>query len=141
MSWIYQGKEFDESSIPEGAVGFIYHMSVILNGNSYAYIGKKNFFSNVKKKLGKKALAQVTDKRLKKYTRELKPNFMNYYSSNQQLKEAHKAGFIIKREILMICYSATELTYQEVKHQFQYEVLEKEGFLNGNILGKFYKTK
>jgi hypothetical protein len=141
MSWIYQGKEFDESCIPEGAVGFIYHMSVILNGNSYAYIGKKNFFSNVKKKLGKKALAQVTDKRLKKYTRELKPNFMNYYSSNQQLKEAHKAGFIIKREILMICYSATELTYQEVKHQFKYEVLEKEGFLNGNILGKFYKTK
>ena len=141
MSWIYQGKEFDESSIPEGAVGFIYHMSVILNGNSYAYIGKKNFFSNTKKKLGKKALAQVTDKRLKKYTRELKPSFMNYYSSNQQLKEAHKAGFIIKREILMICYSATELTYQEVKHQFQYEVLEKEGFLNGNILGKFYKTK
>jgi hypothetical protein len=141
MSWIYQGKEFDESCIPEGAVGFIYHMSVILNGNSYAYIGKKNFFSNVKKKLGKKALAQVTDKRLNKYTRELKPNFMNYYSSNQQLKEAHKAGFIIKREILMICYSATELTYQEVKHQFKYEVLEKEGFLNGNILGKFYKTK
>jgi hypothetical protein len=141
MSWIYQGKEFDESSIPEGAVGFIYHMSVILNGNSYAYIGKKNFFSNTKKKLGKKALAQVTDKRLKKYTRELKPSFMNYYSSNQQLKEAHKAGLIIKREILMICNSATELTYQEVKHQFQYEVLEKEGFLNGNILGKFYKTK
>jgi hypothetical protein len=141
MSWVYQGKEFDESSIPEGAVGFIYHMSVILNGNSYAYIGKKNFFSNVKKKLGKKALAQVTDKRLKKYTRELKPSFMNYYSSNQQLKEAHKAGFIIKREILMICYSATELTYQEVKHQFKYEVLEKEGFLNGNILGRFYKTK
>jgi hypothetical protein len=141
MSWIYKGKEFDESSIPEGAVGFIYHMSVILNGNSYAYIGKKNFFSNTKKKLGKKALAQVTDKRLKKYTRELKPSFMNYYSSNQQLKEAHKAGLIIKREILMICNSATELTYQEVKHQFQYEVLEKEGFLNGNILGKFYKTK
>ena len=141
MSWVYQGKEFDESSIPEGAVGFIYHMSVILNGNSYAYIGKKNFFSNTKKKLGKKALAQVTDKRLKKYTRELKPSFMNYYSSNQQLKEAHKAGFIIKREILMICYSATELTYQEVKHQFKYEVLEKEGFLNGNILGRFYKTK
>jgi hypothetical protein len=141
MSWIYKGVEFTEDNIPEGAVGFIYHMSVILNGNTYAYIGKKNFFANIKKKLSKKALALVTDKRLKKYTRELKPNFMNYYSSNQQLKEAHKAGFIIKREILMICYSATELTYQEVKYQFQYEVLEKEGFLNGNILGKFYKTK
>jgi hypothetical protein len=141
MSWVYESKEFQEVDIPEGAVGFIYHMSVILNGNSYAYIGKKNFFSNVKKKLGKKALALVTDKRLKKYTREQKPNFMNYYSSNQQLKEAHKAGLVIRREILMICYSATELTYQEVKYQFKYEVLEKENYLNANILGKFYKIK
>jgi hypothetical protein len=82
-----------------------------------------------------------TDKRLKKYTRELKPDFMNYYSSNKALKEAHKAGVMIKREILMICYSAMELTYQEVKHQFKYEVLEKEEYLNANILGRFYKTK
>jgi hypothetical protein len=141
MSWIYKGKEFVEIDIPEGGVGFIYHMSVILNGKTYAYIGKKNFFSNIKKKLGKKALALVVDKRLKKYTRDLKPSFMNYYSSNQQLKEAHKAGLVIKREILMICYSATELTYQEVKHQFKYEVLEKENYLNANILGRFYKTK
>ena len=141
MSWIYKGKVFTESDVPEGAIGFIYHMSVILNGHSYAYIGKKNFFANIKKPMGKKALAQTTDKRLKKYTRLLKPNFMNYFSSNQQLKEAHKAGCKIKREILMICYSATELTYQEVKHQFKYEVLEKEEFLNGNILGKFYKFK
>jgi uncharacterized protein YqgQ len=41
----------------------------------------------------------------------------------------------------MICYSAMELTYQEVKHQFKYEVLEKEEYLNANILGRFYKTK
>jgi hypothetical protein len=141
MSWIYQNKVFTESDIPEGAIGFVYHMSVILNGNSYAYIGKKNFFANIKKPMGKKALAQTTDKRLKKYTRVIKPNFMAYHSSNQQLKEAYKAGCKIKREILMICYSATELTYQEVKHQFKYEVLEKEEFLNGNILGKFYKFK
>ena len=141
MSWIHKGKVFTESDVPEGAIGFVYHMSVILNGNSYAYIGKKNFFTNIKKPMGKKALAQTTDKRLKKYTRVIKPNFMAYHSSNQQLKEAHKAGCKIKREILMICNSATELTYQEVKHQFKYEVLEKEEFLNGNILGKFYKFK
>jgi hypothetical protein len=141
MSWIYKGVEFTEINIPENAIGFVYHMSVILNGNTYAYIGKKNFFANIKKPMGKKALAISTDKRLKKYTREIKPNFMNYYSSNQQMKEAHKAGFKIKREILVICYSAMELTYQEVKHQFKYEVLEKEEFLNGNILGRFYKTK
>ena len=141
MSWIYQGKEFDELCIPEQGIGFIYSMTAIIDGKSVAYIGKKNFFSNKKKPLGKKALALTTDKRLKKYTRELKPDFMNYYSSNITLKEAHKAGVMIKREILMICYSAMELTYQEVKHQFKYEVLEKEEYLNANILGRFYKTK
>ena len=141
MSWIHQGKEFDEFCIPEGGVGFIYIMTAIIDGKSVAYIGKKNFFANIKKKMGKKALAMSTDKRLKKYTRELKPDFMRYYSSNKTLKEAHKAGIVIKREILRICYSATELTYQETKYLFQHEVLEKEEFLNGNILGRFYKTK
>ena len=141
MSWIYQGKEFDEFCIPEGGVGFIYMMTAIIDGRSVAYIGKKNFFANIKKKMGKKALAMSTDKRLKKYTRELKPDFIRYYSSNKILKDAHKAEVQIKREILRICYSATELTYQEVKYQFKYEVLEREEFLNGNILGKFYKTK
>jgi hypothetical protein len=141
MSWVYKGKEFNQFCIPEGAIGFIYSMTAIIDGKSVAYIGKKNFYANIKKPLGKKALAMSTDKRLKKYIRELKPDFINYYSSNKTLKEAHKAGVVIKREILMICYSAMELTYQEVKHQFKYEVLEKEEYLNANILGRFYKTK
>lgn len=141
MNWLYKGKEFTDGNIPEGAVGFVYLMSAIIDGKSVAYIGKKNFFANIKKPLGKKALAMSTDKRLKKYRRELKPDFQKYYSSNKILKDAHKAGVVIKREILLICYSQMELTYQETKHQFLYEVLEKEEYLNGNILGKFYKIK
>jgi hypothetical protein len=141
MSWIYQGKEFDDLCIPQGAVGFVYIMSAIIDGKSVMYIGKKNFFANIKRPLGKKALAMSTDKRIKKYKRELKPDFMRYYSSNKVLKDAHKAGVVIKREILRICNTQMELTYQETKHQFLYEVLEKEEFLNGNILGRFYKIK
>jgi len=141
MSWIYKGKEFNDMCIPQDHVGFIYIMTAIIDGKSVTYIGKKNFFANIKKPMGKKALAMSTDKRLKKYIRELKPAFMNYYSSNAVLKQAHKDGVLIKREILHICKTQTELTYQEVKHQFKYEVLEKEEFLNGNILGRFYKTK
>lgn len=139
--WIFKGKEFTEVDIPKNAIGFIYEMSAIIDGKAVRYIGKKNFYANIKKKLGKKALAAVTDKRLKKYTREIKADFMNYYSSNKILKDAHKKGVVIKREMLLICYSSTELTYQETKHQFLYEVLEKEEYLNGNILGRFYKTK
>lgn len=141
MSWIYQGKTFEELDIPVGAVGFIYIMTAIIDGKSVAYIGKKNFFANIKRPLGKKALAMSTDKRLKKYKRELKPDFMKYYSSNKILKDAHKAGVPIKREILRICNTQMELTYQETKHQFLYEVLEKEEFLNGNILGRFFRSK
>ena len=141
MSWIYQGKSFEEHDIPEGGVGFIYIMHAIIDGKSVAYIGKKNFFANIKRPLGKKALAMSTDKRLKKYVRELKPDFMNYYSSNKTLKDAHKRGIKIKREILMLCATQMELTYQETKHQFLYEVLEKEEYLNGNILGKFFRSK
>ena len=121
--WIHNGIEFTEFMIPEGAVGFIYEMSAIIDGKSVKYIGKKNFFANIKKKLGKRALAMTTDKRLKKYVRELKPDFMQYYSSNKTLKDAHKQGIVIKREILKICYSKTELTYQETKYQFLHEVL------------------
>ena len=97
--WIYKGKVFKESDIPEGAIGFIYLMTAIIDGKSVSYIGKKNFFANIKRPLGKKALAVSTDKRLKKYSMVIRPDFLNYYSSNKTLKEAHKIGINIKREI------------------------------------------
>jgi hypothetical protein len=141
MSWIYEGKDFKENMIPEGAVGFIYEMEAIIDGKSVRYVGKKNFYSVTKKKFGKKALESITDKRTKKYSTVTKPSYENYYSSNITLKEAHKAGIKIKRYMVKICFSKMELTYYETKYQFTREVLEKEEFLNGNILGRFYKIK
>jgi len=139
MSWIYNGKQFQDEDIPPGAVGFIYQMSAIIDGRSYAYIGKKDFQAVRKKKLSKKKLS--TDKRKKTYERVAKTAYNNYYSSNEVLKKAQKEGIKIKRDMLKICYSKTELTYQEVKYQFHYEVLEHDCYLNGNILGRFYKQK
>ena len=139
MSWLHLGQTFEEGDIPQGYVGFVYMMTAIIDGKSVAYIGKKNFFANVKRPLGKKALAMSTDKRLKKYWRELKPNFMNYYSSNKVLKEAHKAGVVIRREILKICNTQTELTYQECKYLFCNDCIIDDKYLNSNILGKFYR--
>ena len=141
MSWIYQGKDFTNSMIPEGAVGFVYEMEAVINGKSVRYVGKKNFYSVTKKKFGKKAMANVTDKRTKKYETVTKPSYQNYYSSNAVLKEAHKAGVKIKRFMVKICFSKMELTYYETKYQFVREVLEKEEFLNGNILGRFFRFK
>lgn len=141
MSWIYKATEFTDAMIPEGAVGFVYEMEAIIDGKSVRYVGKKNFFSVRKKRFGKKALAEMTDKRTKKYTMITKPSYQNYYSSNKVLQDAHKAGIPIKRYMVKICFSKTELTYEETKYQFKREVLEKEEYLNGNILGKFYKFK
>jgi hypothetical protein len=139
MSWIYKGKVFTEDMIPENAVGFIYEMTAIIDGKSVSYIGKKNFYADVKTKLGKKDMP--TDKRLKTYKRVRKTIYQRYYSSNEVLKKAHKDGVLIKRDILRICHSKLELSYQETKHQFVLGVLESDKFLNGNILGKFYKFK
>jgi hypothetical protein len=137
--WILNGKEFTEEMIPEGAVGFVYEMLAIVNGKSIRYIGKKNFYADVKTKLGKKEMP--ADKRLKTYKRVRKVTYQNYYSSNDVLKKAHKDGITIRREILHICFDKRELSYYECKYQFTLGVLESEEFLNGNILGKFYKLK
>ena len=141
MSWLYEGRPFNDNMIPDGAVGFVYEMEAVINGKSVRYVGKKNFYSVTKKKFGKKAMANVTDKRTKKYETVTKPSYQNYYSSNAVLKEAHKAGVKIKRFMVKICFSKMELTYYETKYQFVREVLEKEEFLNGNILGRFFRFK
>jgi hypothetical protein len=137
--WIFEGKEFTENMIPEGAVGFVYEMVSIIDGKPVRYIGKKNFYADVKTKLGKKEMP--TDKRLKTYKRVRKSTYQNYFSSNDILKQAHKDGITIRREILHICFGKQELSYYECKYQFALGVLESEEFLNGNILGKFYKLK
>jgi hypothetical protein len=139
--WSYQGQDFDSSMIPEGAIGFVYEMQAVIDGKLVRYIGKKNFYSTTKKKFGKKAVASMQDKRSKKYTIQKKLTYESYYSSNSVLKDAHKAGIEIRRYMLMICYSAMELTYYETKFQFVRGVLESDEFLNGNILGRFYKFK
>jgi hypothetical protein len=141
MSWIYTGVEFTEDNIPEGAVGFIYQMTAIINDKAVMYIGKKNFYANRKIKLGKRATLALQDKRLKKYKQVSKLDYHKYYSSNDILKAASKADIKIKREILMICFSATELTYQEAKYLFCNDVLDNPLYLNSNILGKFFRSK
>ena len=139
--WSYQGQDFESSMIPEGAEGFVYEMQAIIDGKLVRYIGKKNFYSVTKKRFGKKALSSMQDKRAKKYTMQKKLTYLDYYSSNAVLKDAHKAGIEIRRYILKICFSKMELTYYETKFQFVRGVLESDEFLNGNILGRFYKFK
>jgi len=137
--WKYEGREFTEDMIPENAVGFVYEMSTVLNGKFVKYIGKKNFYSNVKTKLRKKDMP--ADKRMKTYKRVKKYTYQKYFSSNEVLKKARQDGYPIKRDILCICNSKLQLSYMEARQQFLCDVLTSDEYLNGNILGKFYKGK
>jgi hypothetical protein len=139
--WKYNKEEFTEDMIPEGAFGFIYIMKAVIDGKKVFYIGKKQFFNNVKVKLGKKEMAERTDKRTKDYKRVKRQSYKNYFSSNDVLIQANKDGIHIDRYILKICYSKKELTYEEVRYLFKLDVLESENYLNSNILGKFYRGK
>jgi len=138
--WHYNGKEFGDEDIPEGAFGMIYAMKAVIDGEEKIYIGKKQLISvrNVKK--GKRELAAMKDKRGSKKKQVIKiSDYKTYYSSNDILKEAREKGIEITRVVLQICYTKAELTYQETRWQFKLDVLENDKYLNDNILGKFYK--
>ena len=66
--WQFQDKEFKPTDIPDNAIGFIYEMTAVVDGKAVRYIGKKDFYSNTKKNMGKREIAALTDKRVKKYT-------------------------------------------------------------------------
>ena len=134
--WLYNDVLID--SIPDDkAIGFVYKITNLDTGKFY--IGKKSFWSKRRTKLGKKALALITDKRKSKYKVTISEmKWQDYVGSNKDLCKDIKDGCNIKKEIITLAYSKQQLTYFETKYQFQYNVLEIDCY-NGNILGKFYR--
>jgi len=147
MTWTYQGRIITElSDMPEETYGFIYK---ITNGltNEY-YIGKKQVISIRKRNFGKKEIAALTDKRIKRYemvTKESK--WQDYRSSNKIVsgwfdKDGRPyltANDRIELKILKFCKSKKALKYYELQEQFSHNVLIDEYSLNDNLLGKFFR--
>ena len=137
--WEYKNFDLDDyHQLPDEPFGFIYKI-ILSNGKSY--LGKKNFFTERKVKLGKKELALITDKRLKKYKIVKKESdWQTYIGSNKELKEDVAKGVsVVSREILFLARDTKQLTYLETRELFKEGVLEKDGFYNDNILGKFFR--
>jgi ABC-type Fe3+/spermidine/putrescine transport system ATPase subunit len=129
--------------VPEGAHGFTYKLTYIdpETAEVSRYIGKKNFFSvrNVKK--GKRELAAMTDQRGSKKKKVIKESDWRKYQSSHTLLKRVNAEHL-EKEVLTVCFSKTELTYQETRELFVHKVLDEDSrYLNDNILGKFYKSK
>lgn len=145
MTWTYENKEVtDLSNIVnenDTVEGFVYCIEF---SNGKKYIGKKNFFHTVKKKLGKKELSKITDKRLKDYKIvKRESDWLKYNGSSRKIKEDLQKGVEpVKKEILLLASSKKELTYLETQCLFCNKVLEKgDEYYNDNILGKFYRNK
>lgn len=140
--WWYNDLPFEE--IPEGFIGFVYKISCISQSNQYygwTYYGMKQFFSTTTKKLGKKAIANLPDKRMSKKVKTTnESNWKIYNSSNKELQGLIKKNPThFKKEILVLCKTKKQLSYCETEILFKYDVLRNEKNWNSNICGKWFK--
>ena len=152
MTWIYRGQCITElADMPEDVFGFIYK---ITNGKTNEfYIGKKQVVSVRKRNFGKREIATLEDKRMKKYEMVTKESdWKEYRSSNKIVKgwfEENERALAegrnddinpqLKLEILRFCSNKKSLTYYELQEQFAHDVLGDELALNDNLLGKFFQ--
>jgi len=119
-------------------VGYVYETTHTPTGRKY--IGRKAFFHNTTKKLGKKELAEIPVTRGKRPSKKSvvkESDWKTYYGSNAEVKSLPKDE--LTRMVLRLCKSKKELTYYETKYLFDYNVLENDMYMNDNILGKFYR--
>jgi hypothetical protein len=143
-NWLYKDKRIqDITDFPQGTYGFIYISVHIPTGKSY--LGKKSLYHNVKKKLGKKELAEqpVTRGRTSTTKQIIKESdWKTYYGSSKPILELIKLGKQkdFDRKILCIVPNKKLLTYYECKYLFKLGVLENPNdWINDNILGKFFR--
>lgn len=147
--WEFRGEPVAEiGSMPEGVVGFVYEITHIPTGRRY--IGKKTLYSERNIRLGKKAIALLTEERKeqgkkgrtpkKKFVKK-ESDWKTYCGSNKEMQELVKNSKPedIRKEILKYVYSKKLLTYYELAYLFERDVLQKEEYLNDNIHGSFFR--
>jgi len=134
--------EYDSvDKFPENCIGFVYKITNIKTGKFY--IGRKSLFSNVKKRLTKKELSELSGPG-RKPTKKLvtsESNWTDYWGSNKRiLQEIKEEGTdYFRKEILKFCYNKKQLTYWEVHYQCVENVLLTDKSYNDNILAKFFR--
>jgi hypothetical protein len=115
--WTYQGKK--DFTIPENAIGFTYLIEII--GTPFYYYGKKSLTST--RGRGKKAVTKESAWR-------------NYESSSKEVKTLIKGGKKIKKTILKLCFSKSELSLEECK-----VIICGGGLEDSNCLNKWVTLK
>jgi len=145
MWFIYENdkiKEYDTvEKFPENCVGFVYKITNIKTGKFY--IGKKSLYSNTKKRLTKKEIAEHEGPGRKPSSKRVikESNWLTYWGSNKTILEEINTGGIedFRREILKFCFNKKQLTYWEVHFQCVEGVLLTDKSYNDNLLAKFFR--
>jgi hypothetical protein len=145
-NWTYKTKEF--TSLNDGDFGFVYKITHTPTGKTY--IGRKNFFTQRNKRLGKKELEILREERKLSKMRGRAPvkkliiaesDWKKYWGSNKSLiqfvKDEGEENFT--KEIIEFAFNKKHLTYLETKYLFKLDVLENPDlYWNDNILAKFF---
>jgi hypothetical protein len=116
MSWLYQGRIFNEEDI-DGHYGFVYLLENTTTGRKY--IGRKYFSkAGYKQVKGKKKKVRKTS------------DWLEYHGSNKVVQEEVKLGIPFKRTILHLCKTRSECAYFETLEIFSQCALIREDYYN-----------
>jgi hypothetical protein len=127
MSWYYKNNIFTEEQIGDN-YGFVYVIENIQTGRKY--IGKKFFTKSGSKQVkGKRKKIRKTS------------DWENYYGSNKVLQEEVKlhGSSHLKRTILHLCKTRSELAYWETFEIISRGALLKEEFYNDWLMVRVRK--
>ena len=130
-NWLYNDTEFTSEMI-EDNIGFVYEITD--TENNMKYIGKKKFWSKVtrpplKGRKNKRRSVKESDWKL-------------YHGSSDEVKELVESSGPdrFQRKIIRLCKTLGEMTYYEMKEQFDREVLLKpDEYYNAFIGGKIHR--
>ena len=137
--WYYKNKKYTELH-DSSYVGFCYLITEISTGRKY--YGMKHLTSVRTKKLGKKAIAALTDKRLSKKIKTVsESNWLNYNSSSKTLQALIKLNpSNYRKEILSFHKTKKELSYAELKLLVLNDVLLDTNYFNDYIsVSKYFR--
>lgn len=133
--WQYHGNPIE--SFDSKTQGFVYVLECRLTGRKY--IGKKNsWFVKVSQKT---ITNKKGEKKKKKIRTPVESDWKEYYGSSAELTEyISKVGKInIKRTILYMCSSKSEMSYYEAYEQFVNHALISNDYFNSWIMVRVRK--
>lgn len=127
--WLYRGNIITEKDISQDQLGFIYIITQKSTGKKY--IGRKMLWKTKTRTIKGKKKKEIVSS-----------DWLTYWSSSPYLldmiEEYGKDDF--SREILIFCYSKSEILYAEEAILYHVNAMLDDSWLNGNIRTKIQKS-